>query len=170
MIRFLHLLFLAAGSAALALPTDRTIEKNPNLQPLSPGASMERFKVAPGFRIELVASEPMIREPVALSWDGNGRLFVAEMCGYMQDINGTGAKEPVGRISLLEDTDWDGKMDKKSLYLERLVEPRAVLAIDGGLLVGEPPDLWYCRDSDGDGKADTKERVADQFSRRDSNV
>lgn len=131
---------------------------------------MEHIRVAPGFQIELVASEPLIREPVALTWDGNGRLFVVEMRGYMQDINGTGAKEPVGRISLLEDTDGDGKMDRQSVYLDGLVEPRAVLAIDDGLLVGEPPDLWYCRDTDGDGKADTKERVSDQFSRRDSNV
>ena len=61
-------------------------------------------------------------------------------------------------------------MDKHSVYLDGLVEPRAVMAIDDGLLVGEPPDLWYCRDTDGDGKADMKERVYDQFSRRDSNV
>lgn len=61
-------------------------------------------------------------------------------------------------------------MDTHSAYLDWLVEPRAVLAIDDGLLVGEPPDLWYCRDTNGDGKSDTKERVYDQFSRRDSNV
>lgn len=63
---------------------------------------MKRIKIAPGFRLELVASEPMIREPVALTWDGNGRVFVAEMLGYMQDIHGTGAKGPVGRFSRLE--------------------------------------------------------------------
>jgi len=97
-------------------------------------------------------------------------MFVVEMRGYMQDIDGTGARDPVGRISLLEDTDGDGRMDKHSVYLDGLVEPRAVLAIDDGLLVGEPPDLWYCRDTDGDGKSDTKERVFDKFSLRDSNV
>ncbi|MFN0126352.1 MAG: c-type cytochrome [Verrucomicrobiales bacterium] len=163
-------LFLVTCSAALAEPTNRPVEKNPALNPLLPEESMKRLKVAPGFRIELIASEPLIREPVALTWDGNGRMFVVEMRGYMRDINGTGAREPVGRISLLEDTDGDGRTDKHSVYLDGLVEPRAVLAIDDGLLVGEPPDLWYCRDSDGDGKSDTKERVFDQFSRRDSNV
>ena len=88
---------------------------------------MSRFQLPPGFRIELVAHEPLIREPVALTWDGNGRLYVVEMRGYMQDIEGTGAKEPVGRISRLEDTNGDGVMDKHSVYLKGLVEPRAVL-------------------------------------------
>ncbi len=163
-------LFLAACSAALAEPANRPVEKNPAIEPLSPEESMKRLKVAPGFRIELVASEPQIREPVALTWDGNGRMFVVEMRGYMQDIEGTGAREPVGRISFLEDTNRDGRMDKHSVYLDGLVEPRAILAVDDGLLVGEPPDLWYCRDTNGDGKADTKELVFDKFSLRGSNV
>lgn len=80
---------------------------------------MKRFRLAPGFRIELVACEPQIREPVALAWDGNGRLFVVEMRGYMQDIDATGAKDPVGRISLLEDTDGDGKLDTKELVSDK---------------------------------------------------
>ena len=122
------------------------------------------------FSLELVASEPQISEPVALTWDGNGKMYVVEMRGYMQSIDGAGAKDPVGRVSLFEDTNGDGHFDKHSVFLDGLVEPRAVLYIGNGLLVGEPSDLWYCRDTDGDGKSDTKDKVYDQFSLRESNV
>ena len=169
-VRLPIIVILATCAAALAEPAERTVDKKPELQPLPPEQSMARIQLPPGFRIELVASEPEIREPVALSWDGDGRMFVVEMRGYMQTIDAAGAKEPVGRISLHEDSDGDGKMDKHSVYLDGLVEPRAVLAVGDGVLVGEPSDLWYCRDSDGDGKADTKELVYDKFSLRDSNV
>lgn len=169
-VRLPLILCLAACSAVLAEPANRLVERNPSLEPLSPEESMKRVKLPPGFRLELVVSEPLISEPVALCWDGNGRLFVVEMRGYMQDIDATGAKKPVGRISLHEDTDGDGFMDKHSVYLDGLVEPRAILAVDDGLLVGEPPDLWYCRDTNGDGKADTKKLVYDKFSMRNSNV
>jgi hypothetical protein len=70
--RLPFVLFLATCSAALAEPASRTVEKNPATKPLSPCESMKRLKIAPGFRMELVASEPQIREPVALSWDGTG--------------------------------------------------------------------------------------------------
>ncbi|MCH2024543.1 MAG: hypothetical protein MK172_02270 [Verrucomicrobiales bacterium] len=120
--------------------------------------------------MELVASEPQISEPVALTWDGNGKMYVVEMRGYMQSIDGAGAKDPVGRVSLFEDINGDGHFDKHSVFLDGLVEPRAVLYIGNGLLVGEPSDLWYCCDTDGDGKSDTKDKVYDQFSLRESNV
>ena len=90
---------------------------------------MKRIVLPPGFRLELVLSEPIIREPVALTWDGNGRLYVVEMRGYMQDIDGSGARDPVGRISLHEDTDGDGRLDKHTVYMDKLVEPRAILAV-----------------------------------------
>ncbi len=163
-------LILITSLTGLTEPADRVVEKSPVLKPLSPGESMEHIRLPPGFRLELVASEPQVREPVALAWDGNGRMFVAEMRSYMQDIEGTGARNPVGRISLHEDTDDDGRMDRHTVYLDGLVEPRAILAVDDGLLVGEPPDLWYCRDLDGDGVADSRERVFNRFSMRTSNV
>ena len=163
-------LLLTTILTGLAEPADRVVEKSPVLKPLSPGESMKHINLPPGFQLELVVSEPQVREPVALAWDGNGRMFVAEMRSYMQDIGGTGARDPVGRISLHEDTDDDGRMDRHTVYLDGLVEPRAILAVDDGLLVGEPPDLWYCRDLDGDGVADSKVRVYDRFSMRTSNV
>ena len=130
---------------------------------LSPEEEMKTFKVAPGFKVELVASEPMIDTPIALSWDDQGRLFVCEMRGYMHDVDGTGEDQPLGRISLLEDTDGDGKMDKSTVFADRLVMPRAVMALGDGALVAEPPNLTFYRDTDGDGVADKKEPVAQNY-------
>src|SRR5690606_41127366 len=76
---------------------------------LSPEQSIAQIYLQPGYRLELVASEPMIHEPVAIAWDGNGRMFVAEMNTYMQDVNGTGEMEPVCSIKRLEDTNEIGR-------------------------------------------------------------
>jgi len=124
----------------------------------------------PGYHVELVASEPMIQEPILIDWDPQGRLWVIEMIGYMQDIAATTEHEPLGRISVLEDRDGDGKMDKKTVFLDKLILPRALKVLDRGVLVAEPPNLWLARDTDGDLKADSKELVTDQYGRRDANV
>ena len=148
----------------------RKVVTSPNTEPLEPADSMKLMNLPKGFSLELVVSEPQISEPVALTWDGNGRMYIVEMRGYMQSIDGLGAKDPVGRISLFEDTNGDGSFDKQSIFLDGLIEPRAVLYVGDGLLIGEPSDLWYCKDVNGDGKADTKEKVYDKFSLRESNV
>jgi len=137
--------------------------KLPPPAPLSPEEEMKTFKVEKGFHIELVASEPMIESPVAMSFDEQGRLYVVEMRGYMHDLEGAGEKEPTGRVSLLEDTDGDGRMDKATPFLDNLVMPRAVLAVNGGALIAVPPNLYFCKDTDGDGKADVKDIVASDF-------
>ncbi len=137
--------------------------KLPPPAPLSPEAEMKTFKVEKGFHIELVASEPMIESPVAMSFDEQGRLYVVEMRGYMHDLEGAGETEPTGRVSLLEDTDGDGRMDKATPFLDNLVMPRAVLAVNGGALIAVPPNLYFCKDTDGDGKADVKDIVASDF-------
>ncbi|WP_395751501.1 c-type cytochrome [Prosthecobacter sp.] len=137
--------------------------KLPPPAPLSPEDEMKTFKLEKGFRIELVASEPMIESPVAMSFDDQGRLYVVEMRGYMHDLNGAGESEPTGRVSLLEDTDGDGRMDKATPFLDNLVMPRAVLAVNGGALIAVPPNLYFCKDTDGDGKADVKDVVSSDF-------
>jgi mono/diheme cytochrome c family protein/glucose/arabinose dehydrogenase len=140
--------------------------KLPVPKPLSPEEALKAFRVEEGYRVELVAAEPLVEAPVAMSWDERGRLYVVEMRGYMQDVTGAKDLEPKGRIRLLEDTDGDGRMDKATVFLDGLVLPRAVMAVNGGVLVGEPPQLWFCRDEDGDGKSDRKEAVADDFGSR----
>ena len=130
---------------------------------LSPAEEMKTFTIAPGFKVELVASEPMIEAPIAMSWDDQGRIFVCEMRGYMHDVDGTGEDQPLGRISRLEDTDGDGKMDKATVFADKLVMPRTVMALGDGALVAEPPKLTFYRDTDGDGVADKKEPVATNY-------
>ena len=137
---------------------------------LSPADEMKTFAMPPGYHVELVASEPMIEEPILIDWDPQGRLWVIEMIGYMQDIAATTEHEPLGRVSVLEDRDGDGKMDKKTVFLDKLVLPRALKVLDRGVLVGEPPNLWFVRDTNGDLKADSKELVTDQYGRREANV
>ena len=92
---------------------------------LSPAESMKKIVLPPGYRLELVASEPMIEEPVAIDWDSDGRLWVVEMPGYMEDMPATTELQPTGRVSVLEDTNDDGRMDKKTVFLDKLVLPRA---------------------------------------------
>ena len=88
------------------------LDTNPPVTPLSPEESMKRIQLPPGFHVELVASEPMVQEPVAMAWDGNGRMFVAEMNTYMKDAAATGEFEPLSRIKMLEDTNRDGRRDR----------------------------------------------------------
>src|SRR5690606_31173561 len=83
--------------------------------------------------------------------------------GYMPNLDGTGEDQPVGKVAVLEDTDGDGKMDKRTVFLEGLVMPRALSLVGDGLLVAEPPHLWYCRDTDGDGKSDQKVEIAKDY-------
>ncbi len=124
---------------------------------------MKTFQVAPGFRVELVASEPLVGDPVAMAFAPDGRLWVVEMRGYMPDLDGTGEDQPAGRVVVLTDTDGDGRMDKSEVFLDGLVMPRAITLARGGALIGAPPVLWFCRDTDGDGRADEKIEIATDY-------
>ena len=164
------LALLAGAASAFALnkgnagPAEVTLKFDlPPPAPLSPAEELQTFKLPPGFRIELVASEPMIESPVAISFDDQGRMYVVEMRSYMRDIEGTTEKEPTSRVSLLTDVDGDGRMDKATTFLDNLVMPRGVMAVKGGALVAEPPNLFFCRDTKGAGVADEKVLVASDF-------
>lgn len=137
--------------------------KIPPAPPLSPAEALRSFKLQPGFRIQLVASEPMVQSPVAIAFDPDGRIWVLEMRGFMPNVDGIGEDKPLGRISVLEDTDGDGAMDKSHVFLDGLVMPRAMALVKGGLLVAEPPNLFFCKDTDGDGKCDEKTVVATDY-------
>lgn len=143
-------------------PAERPpVIQNPSPAPLSPEESMKAMFLPEGFRVELVASEPMVQEPVAMVWDGNGNLYVAEMRTYMQDINATNENTPTSQVVKLEDTDGDGKMDKRTVFIDSLLLPRMLLALDDRLIVQETysSNIDTYRDTNGDGVADEKVRV-----------
>ena len=137
---------------------------------LSPDAEMKTFFLPPGYHVELVASEPMVEDPILIDWDPSGRMWVIETLGYLQDLPATNDRAPLGRISVLEDTNHDGKMDKKTVFLDGLVQPRALKVLDHGVLVAEPPHLWLAHDTNGDLKADAKELVCDCYGTELANV
>ncbi len=128
------------------------------LKSLSPHESLQTMHLPAGFHIELVASEPLIQEPVMISWDGNGRMYVAQMNTYMQDIDATDENKPWSRISILEDTTGDGVMDRSVVFIDSLVLPRIMLPLDDRVIVGETYNrsLYLYRDIDGDLSADER--------------
>lgn len=130
---------------------------------LTPEEALTSFRIAPGYRLEIAAAEPLVQEPVFAHFGPDGRLWVVEMRGYMPDLDGQGEDLPVGRIVVLRDRDADGRYDESQVFLDQLVMPRALALVDDGVLVGTPPELAFWRDTDGDGRGDAKEVVATDF-------
>jgi mono/diheme cytochrome c family protein/glucose/arabinose dehydrogenase len=139
--------------------------KLPPPKVLTPEEAVKAIRVPKGFRVEVVASEPMIEAPVAVSWDDQARMYVCEMRGYMHDMDAKGEDQPIGRISRLEDTDGDGVYDKSTVFTDKLLMPRAVMAIGDGALVSVPPNLIFMHDTDGDGVSDKQEVIHDAYAR-----
>lgn len=120
-----------------------------NLIPPSPvltvAEALKSFQLAPGFVIEPVAAEPLVEKPVCLDFDATGRMWVCEMRGFMPDIDGKGEKNPEGRIIILEDTDHDGKADKRTVFLDKLLLPRAITVFEDGVLFLDERDLHWAK-------------------------
>ena len=129
-------------------------------QPLSPAESARSFQLPPGYKLELVVSEPEIKEPVVCAFDGNGRMFIAEMRTYMQDIDGKDELTPNSCVSLHWSSKGDGVYDRHTVFADKLLLPRMILPLDAGrLLICETNtnDLYLYTDTDGDGVSDKKE-------------
>ena len=118
----------------------------------SPAASLAAIKVSAGFEVELVAAEPMVRDPINLAWGADGRMWVVEMADYPNGIDGHG--KPGGRIRVLESTRSDGHYDKATLFADGLKSPTSVLPWRDGVLVTAVPNVLFLQDTDGDGRAD----------------
>lgn len=111
--------------------------------------ALKAFTIEKGFVIEAVVAEPLVEKPVALAFDNKGRMWVCEMRGYMPNIDGTDEDKPTGRIAILEDTNGDGKADKRTTFLDKLVLPRAIALVPGGILFGDQDKLYFvARDGD----------------------
>jgi len=138
---------------------------------LSPEEALKTFYMPPGYHLELVASEPLVQDPIVMDWDVQGRIWVVEMPGFVPDLQAAEPNmEPIGKVVVLEDTNHDGKMDKRTVFADNLVLARALKVLDAGVLVAEPPNVWLMKDTDGDLKADKKELVTDQYGRREARV
>lgn len=110
---------------------------------LTPAEAIADFEVEEGFVVELVAAEPDVVAPVALTFDAKGALWVVEMRGYMNQLDGSGEGAPTGRVRVLRDTDNNGSFETISTFLDGLVLPRAIAMTKGGILLAEPPNLYF---------------------------
>lgn len=184
---------LLAAHACLAAEIERAPDAP---QPLSPTESANRMQLPAGFRIELVASEPLIQEPSCLAFDEYGRLFVTELHGYnvegeldVAELNKTGkldkevrrlrweflggdvaeqAKQrQFGKLKLLEDLDGDGRMDRAHVWATDLPPAYGVIPAHGGVVVVAAPDILFFADRDGDGKAEVRKTIFSGFHKRE---
>ncbi len=132
----------------------------PRYPAVEPKEAIQTWQVKKGFKLELAANEPQVRSPIAASFDENGRMFVCEMIDYseMRDV-----RPHLGRISMLEDKDGDGHFETSRVFADDLPWPTGVLWANGGVYVCATPDVFFFKDTDGDGKADVREVVLTGF-------
>jgi putative membrane-bound dehydrogenase-like protein len=128
------------------------------LREVPPSQALATFQLAEGFQIELVASEPLVADPVAMEIDENGRMYVVEMHGYPLDKSGT------GKIKILTDADGDGKMDHSTVFAEGLMLPTGIMRWKQGVLVTDAPHVLYLADTDQDGRADVRDTLLTGFA------
>ena len=167
-----------------ALPAEQIPAATDSPKPLTPEESRKRFRLPEGFRIELVAAEPQLAEPTGMCFDARGRIYVCELHGYNRDgyydileLNKTGvldkavrripaskeaerraAQETYGTVKLLEDTDGDGRIDRMSVFADRLPPCYGVIAARDGVIALCAPDIFFLAERDGDNKAEVQER------------
>lgn len=138
-------------------------------QPLPPASATASMKVPAGYRVELVAAEPLVMDPVAFDWGPDGRLWVAEMRDYPNSLIWNKAGDPLdapgGRIKVLTDTNGDGRYDEAVTFLDGLSYPTGVKVWGKGILVTAAPEIFYAEDTDGDGVADKREVWYEGFAR-----
>ncbi|MCY4586439.1 MAG: HEAT repeat domain-containing protein [Bryobacterales bacterium] len=158
--RSMPLLRVASLSVLFLLPA--CAPRLPESDPIEPRQALQTFEVADGFRIEMVAAEPIVLDPVEIAFDENGGLFVAELVDNPDDPpEGEPARS---RIAYLEDTDGDGAMDRRTVFAENVLTAEGVQPWKGGVIVTAAPDILYLKDTDGDRKADVRQVLYTGFA------
>ncbi|MFK5924738.1 MAG: HEAT repeat domain-containing protein [Verrucomicrobiota bacterium] len=159
---FTTLCLLSAALSAADKKTKRT-EKLliPQLPATAPAESIKKFETIAGFEMQLVASEPQIQEPIVIQYDENGLLFVAEYLKFPWD--GKKGGEVNGRIRLLRDDDGNGHYEKSTVFADDIAWPTGIQSWKGGIFVVASPDLWYLKDTTGDGIADLRQKIYTGF-------
>src|SRR6266571_4331577 len=144
--------------AGFWFPGAAAIAEGPSDSPLAPHEELTTFHFADSSLIaDLVAGEPDVVAPVAISWDADGRLFVAEMTDYPSG--------PVsGRIRMLEDRDGDGRYERATVFADKIAFPNGVMPWNGGILVTAAPDILFFKDTNGDGHADERRVILTGFA------
>lgn len=145
-------------------------EMLPRVLPTPPSEAAEKFRVLDDFRMDLLAAEPLVASPVAMTYDENGRAYVCEMRDYPYTDKAkhkpnqeNPTDQPIGRIRLLEDIDGNGVFDKSTVFAEGMSWPTGVACWKGGVFVAATPDIWYLKDHDGDGIAEERRKVFTGF-------
>src|SRR5687767_2607915 len=159
-MRWLCLVLLILRGGSLAAEPEPDPAQLPRIPPTEPAGALSTFKVKPGFRVELAAAEPNVRDPVALSFDEYGRMYVVEMRDYSERRD-----ERLGTVRLLEDADNNGTFEKSTVFADNLPWPTAVICYDGGIFVASSPDILFLRDTDGNRKADERRVVFTGFGK-----
>lgn len=118
---------------------------------------LSTFRISKDFKIELVASEPIVRDPVDMMIDEYGRMYVVEMTGVPFNKSG------IGKVVLLSDTNGDGKMDKRTVFADSLILPTGIMRWKKGVIVTDPPNVYYMEDTDSDGVADIRKTMLTGF-------
>jgi putative membrane-bound dehydrogenase-like protein len=156
-----HSLFEKSGIATSARATVIAPALTTTSQPISPQESIASIHCPLGYRVDLMACEPEVLDPVAFDWDAAGRLWVVEMADYPLGMDGKG--KPGGRVRVLEDKDGDGRYETSQLFAENLNFPAGILTWRDGVLVTAAPHLLFLRDTDGDGRVDEREVLFEGF-------
>ncbi len=160
--------FLTLISTGLAVAAGRQLTGQhapATTPPLSPADAQKKFRVPDGFEVRLFAAEPDVVNPVAMTWDGRGRLWVVEL--YEYPLGAASGVKPRDRVKILEDTDNDGRADKVTVFADGLNLATGILLGDGGAYVGQAPELLFLQDTDGDDVADKRTVVMNGFGMED---
>ena len=166
--------WVASGRCSTPIPSDFPTAENTSqryplapiktaIADLTPAQALAHINVPAGYNLELVASDPTIINPVMCTWDGDGRMYVAEMRSYMMDVDATKENEPVSRVSRLSASKGDGVLDQTTVFADHLVLPRMVLPLDDRVVIAETYTGKFVsyRDTHGDGVADERKELYD---------